>query len=73
MSIRNPIVVPGMPVFEAHIREKYVVAVLKINEEATIGLRFTSPEQMLAFFDEMLKSASIVWPENEWIKEFVND
>lgn len=50
----------------------HVVAIISIDGRSTIGIRFNSPEQMLTFFSEMMEKAVIVWPENEWIKEYLD-
>ena len=74
---RNPKLV-RLPVdFEAH--PDHVVAVIPIDpllwakRPATIGLRFESPEHLLEFFDRMMVKACQVWPENEWIQEYMRE
>lgn len=49
----------------------HVVAIYEIDGKSTIGMRFESPEQMLSFFSEMMEKAVKVWPDNEWIKEYM--
>jgi hypothetical protein len=56
----------------------HVVAVINLGSTVpispqTIGLRFESPEHMLTFFHEMLEKAVIVWPDNKWIKEYLEE
>lgn len=53
----------------------YVVLVLPFRPiedkmPDTVGLRFTSPEHMLAVFTEIIEKAAEVWPDNKWIKEY---
>ena len=50
----------------------FVTAMIHI-ENSTIGLRFESPEQLLSFFSELMENAVIAWPNNEWIKYYVQD
>ena len=54
-----------------HAKRDHIVAVFHI-ENSSIGLRFETPEQMLEFFQQMMEKAVLVWPENEWIKEYLS-
>jgi len=65
---RNPEIVWLSAIFEAH--KNHVVAIFKLNG-STIGIRFTSPEQLLGFFLQLMEKAVQVWPDNEWIKEYL--
>jgi len=76
---RNPQVNKLPVTFEANIQGKYIVAIFQVggtaaapnSKDSTIGIRFVSPEHMLQFFTAMMENAVIVWPDNEWIKEFL--
>jgi hypothetical protein len=70
MKPRIPEVVRGLPV-TFHAKKDHVVAIIPLGN-STIGLRFESPLQLLNFFSEMMEKAALVWPENEWIKEYLN-
>lgn len=50
----------------------FVTAVIHI-EGSTLGLKFESPEQLLTFFTEMMETAVMVWPNNEFIKLYLSD
>lgn len=50
----------------------FVTAVIHI-ENSTLGLRFESPEQLLGFFTELMESAVTAWPDNEFIKYYLED
>ena len=56
-----------------HAKKDHVVAVFTLGENQTIGLCFESPEQMLEFFSQMMEKAALVWPDSEWIKEYLRD
>lgn len=69
---------PRIPVVEHlpvtfHAKETHVVAVFELGPNQTIGLRFESPEMMLEFFSKMMEKATLVWPNNEWVKEYWRD
>lgn len=49
-----------------------IVAVFQVGF-STFGVRFTSPEHLLSFAVELMEKAAIVWPDNEWIKEWKSD
>ncbi len=69
-GFRNPQVARGMPVsFEANFKDKYIVAIFHIGRN-TIGVRFESPDQLLYFCTEMIEKAAVVWPDNEYIREY---
>lgn len=51
----------------------HVVAIISVGNGSTIGLRFESPEHMLTFFTAMMQEAAKVWPDNEWIKYYLED
>lgn len=70
MKPRIPEVV--RPPVTFHAKKDHVVAVFYIGQ-STVGLRFESPDQMLKFFAEMMEKAAIVWPDNEYIKEYLSD
>lgn len=70
MIKRKP-VVARLPV-EFRAQKDHVVAVFSIDGgKSTIGMRFESPEQMLWFFTAMMDKAAEVWPENEWITDYM--
>ena len=50
----------------------HVVGIIHIGE-STIGLRFESPEHLLLFFSELMEKAVLVWPDNEWIQEYLSE
>lgn len=50
----------------------HVVAVMQIGG-STIGLRFESVDQLMTFFARLIEKAAKVWPDNEWIKEYLSD
>ena len=66
--MKSPQVVRLPVKFEA--KKDHVVAIFNARG-STIGLRFNSPEEMLSFFSQMLEKAVLVWPENEWIREYL--
>jgi hypothetical protein len=59
-----------------HAMKDHVVAVFKIDSPvvgvSTFGVRFESPEQLLEFFSQMMEKAVKVWPDNEWIQEYLS-
>jgi hypothetical protein len=55
-----------------HAKKDHVVAIYYLKR-STIGIRFESPEQMLEFFNQLMEKAVLVWPDNEWIKEYLSD
>lgn len=55
-----------------HAGKGFVNAVFHVNG-STLGIRFESPEQMLEFFGQMMEKAAQVWPNDEWIKMYVED
>jgi hypothetical protein len=70
--MRNPEVVYSDVSFEKH--DKYIVAIFHLPfSKSTVGLRFTSPEQMLELFDRLMQEAVLVWPDDEWIKEYLSE
>lgn len=50
----------------------FVTAVIHVGE-STIGVRFESPEQLLMFSSELVEHATQVWPDNEWIKMYLEE
>lgn len=50
----------------------FVTAVIYI-EGSTLGLKFESPEQLLTFFTEMMESAVVAWPNNEFIRLYLSE
>lgn len=65
--------IPAIPLpvtFEAG--KGFVTAVIHI-EKSTIGLNFMSPEQLLEFFTGLMEHAVIAWPDNEFIKYYLQD
>jgi hypothetical protein len=51
----------------------FVTAVIHIDENSTIGLKFETPEQLLGFFTELMENAVIAWPDNEFIQYYLSD
>ena len=49
----------------------FVTAVFHIDR-STIGIRFESPNQMLEFFTQLMESASVAWPDDEFIKYYLS-
>lgn len=58
---------------EFHAYKNHVVAVYTLPTGSTIGMRFETPEQMLWFFAQMLEKAALVWPDNEYIREYLSN
>lgn len=50
----------------------FVTAVIHV-ENSSLGLKFESPEQLLAFFSKLMESATIAWPDNQFIKMYLDD
>lgn len=50
----------------------HVVAVIELDY-STLGIRFNSPEQLLVFVTGLMEKAVTVWPDNEYIKEYLSD
>jgi hypothetical protein len=50
----------------------FVTAVIHV-QGSTLGIRFEQPEQMLTFFTELMENALIAWPDNEFIKYYLED
>lgn len=67
---RNPIVAP-LP-FTFHAVDDHIVAVAYIGD-SSIGLRFNSAEQLLAFMAGMMEQAARVWPDNPLVKEYLEE
>lgn len=53
--------------------KNHVVAVMWIDEETSMGIRFESPEHLLTFCSELMEKAAEVWPNNQWIREYMED
>lgn len=68
MKPRIPEVVKSAVEFHAY--KNHIVAIFPVGQ-STIGIRFESPEQLLEFFNRMMEKAVVVWPDNEWIKEYL--
>ena len=69
MRQRNPHIIWEQPRFEAH--KDHIVAVIELSPNQTIGIRFHSPEHLLEFMNRMMEKAAEVWPDNPWIKEWL--
>jgi hypothetical protein len=54
-------------------KEDHVVLIVNIPPNSTIGLRFYSPEHLLETFEKLLDAAAEIWPDNEFIRMYVND
>ena len=54
-------------------KKNYVVAVINISDNKTIGLRFTSVDHLLDFCSRLIEKAALTWPENEYIKEYLSE
>ena len=67
---RNPVVIPQS--VEIKAMSDHIVAVIWLGD-SSIGLRFLSPEHLLEFFQDLMKAACKVWPENEWIQEYLRE
>ncbi|GIK42458.1 MAG: hypothetical protein BroJett011_62910 [Chloroflexota bacterium] len=50
----------------------FVTVVIHIGPN-TIGLRFESPEQLLEFFTGLMEHATIAWPDNPFIRMYLED
>ena len=50
----------------------FVTAVIHIDN-STLGLKFESPNQLLSFFTELMENATIAWPDNEFIKYYLQE
>lgn len=50
----------------------FVTAVIHIDN-STIGLKFKSPEQLLTFFTQLMESAVIAWPNDQFIKYYLSN
>lgn len=50
----------------------FVTAVIHIDN-STIGLKFESPEQLLTFFTELMESAVIAWPNDQFIRYYLSE
>jgi hypothetical protein len=57
---------------EFHAKKDHVVGVIWLGE-SSIGIRFNSPEHILEFMSLLMEKAVLVWPDNEWIKEYLSD
>lgn len=66
---RIPEVVRSPAQFKAE--KDHIVAVIDLGQ-SSIGIRFESPEQLIEFCTQMMEKASIVWPENELVKEYLS-
>lgn len=50
----------------------FVTAVIHIDD-STLDLKFESPDQLLSFFTGLIENAVIVWPDNEFIKYYLEN
>jgi hypothetical protein len=55
-----------------HAEADHVVAIAQIGE-STLGIRFNSPEMILMFMSGIMEEAAKVWPDNEWVKEYLSN
>lgn len=55
---------------EFYAKKDHVVAVMRIGD-SSIGIRFNSPEHILEFMTNIMEKAAKVWPDNEWVKEYL--
>ena|GEM_PF-3083483 len=51
----------------------FVEAVFQGEKNQRVTLRLDSPEQVLELFKRMMDMAAVVWPENEWINDYLSD
>lgn len=70
MRERIPLTVQQNITIEIH--PDHITAIIWIDEKTSIGVRFNSPEHLLEFSTVMLNAAAKVWPNNEYIKEYLN-
>lgn len=68
---RNPVVITQN--IEIQAKSDHIVAIIWLGENASIGLRFLSPEHLLEFFSKLMEKAVQVWPDNEWIQEYLRE
>lgn len=59
----------GEPILLLHIQ---------LSEDGPIPLmsfafNFNSPEELLHFMSPLIEKASQIWPDNEWMKEYLSD
>lgn len=57
---------------EFHAYKDHVTAIFWIDGNS-IGVRFQSPQHILEFMSKLMDKAAIVWPDNEWIKEYLSN
>jgi hypothetical protein len=75
---RKPVVIPmGI---EIQANQDHVVMIFPFDsssiptgKKGTIGIRFVSPEHLLETFNRLIEAACKVWPDNEWIKEYIRE
>lgn len=48
----------------------FVTAVIRIDSNTTIGIKFMSPEQLLNFFVQLMEGAEIAWPDDPFVKYY---
>ena len=51
----------------------HVVAVIHLGPDQTLGLRFLSPEHFLTFANGLIEKACEVWPDDPYIKMYLED
>ena len=39
----------------------------------SFAFNFNSPEELLSFLQPLLDKAAEIWPDNEWMKEYLSD
>lgn len=66
---RKPVVIP-MPT-EVQAMPDHVVALVWIDEQHSIGLRFVSVDHLMRFITELMDKAAVVWPSNAWVREYL--
>lgn len=70
MERTNIQIVEAPVTFQAN--RDHIVAVFNLNGN-TIGVRFYSVESLLRFTTELIEQAAKVWPDNEYIREYLSD
>ena len=51
----------------------FVTAVIHLDENSTVGLKFESPDQLLEFFTGLMEHAVIAWPDNPFIQYYLSE
>lgn len=71
MSRNHQVKIPSIQLPVTFEAGKGFVTVVFHIQNSTIGIRFEQPEQMLTFFTELMENALIAWPDNEFIKMYL--